>query len=74
MGTDSLLATAGSNIGHVATDAGKGGINATVVRQEHITPVIPCLQSEEDDRAQAGQEGQEDGEIDGLEHGGRRCI
>ena len=69
-GADGLLATAGADIGHVATDAGKGGVDAAVIRKEHVAAVIPGLQAEEDDRAQAGQEGQEDGEVDGLQHGG----
>jgi hypothetical protein len=65
-GTDGLLATAWTDVGYVATDAGKGGVDAAVVRQEHVAPIIPCLQAKQDDRAQAGQESQEDGEIDGL--------
>jgi hypothetical protein len=43
-----------------------------VVRKEHVAPIVPSLQAEEDDRGQAGQEGQEDGEVDGLQHDGRR--
>jgi len=54
-GAGGLLATARTDIGHVATDAGKGGIDAAVIRKEHVSPVIPGLQAEEDDRAKAGQ-------------------
>jgi hypothetical protein len=46
VGANSLLATAGTDVGHVATDAGKGGIDAAVIRQEHIAAVIPGLQAE----------------------------
>jgi hypothetical protein len=72
MGADRLLAKPGADIRHVTTDAGKGGIDAAVIREEDVAPIVPSLQAEKDDRSQPGQEGQEDGEIDGLQHEGRR--
>jgi hypothetical protein len=60
-GADGLLAAARADIGHVATDTGKAGVDAAVIRKEHVTSVIPGLQSKQDDRTEAGQEGQEDG-------------
>jgi hypothetical protein len=66
VGANGLLAKAWPDVGHVATDAGKGRIDTAVVRQKHVAAIIPCLQAKQDDRAQAGQESQEDSEIDGL--------
>jgi hypothetical protein len=43
-GADGLLATARADVGHVATDAGKGGVDATMVRKEHVTAIVPRLQ------------------------------
>ena len=68
-GADGFLAAAGPDVGQAATDAGKGRIDAAVVREEHVASVVPRLQSEQDDRGQPGQEGQEGAEVDGDLHG-----
>jgi hypothetical protein len=66
VGANGLLAKAGTDVGHIATDTGKCGVDAAVVRQKHVAAIVPCLQAKQDDRTQPGQESQEDGEIDGL--------
>jgi hypothetical protein len=71
-GTSRLLATAGADVSQAAADAGKRGIDAAMVGQQDVSTIIPSLQAEEDEGGQAGQEGEEDGEVDGLQHGDER--